>query len=301
MNVLYYHVDAFASQVFRGNSAGVCLLPQWPSDDQLLDMAREHHLAETVFISSFDGSIHVRWFTPELEMDLCGHATLAAGHVLMSEPSALSWLRERVKTDATEVCLNSRSGALTVHKMGEGKYRLDFPERPAASILNWRANEEICYAVKSLGAEPHEVWRARDLVCVYNDPLRVISMTPDPQIMSQINLGTGGVIITALGSGSGIIDQEGREPDFISRFFTPQAELFEDDVTGSAHCTLAPFWGKYLERNTLTAYQASPRGGWLGLRLHDRDDLSGPKANRVWINGSAVTYLEGRIRLRTDI
>ncbi|MEE2645529.1 MAG: PhzF family phenazine biosynthesis protein [Myxococcota bacterium] len=295
MKLPYFHVDAFATQAFQGNAAGVCLLPRWPADAQLLAMAQEHHLAETAFVSLQNGTLQLRWFTPELEMDLCGHATLAAAHVLLTEPQAVEWLAEGGVILADQVTLMSQSGPLMVRSSG-GRYILDFPDRSPSPVPIWRDDPVIRQAVRALGAEPIEVWRARDLLCLFESPEQVFSMRPDPALMRKIDLGTGGVIVTSDGQGLAFRDHQKRSPHFISRFFTPQAELFEDDVTGSAHCSLGPFWGDRLAKSELIAFQASSRGGWLELSLHRPNKESGPDEERVWIGGHAVTYFSGKIR-----
>ena len=177
MDVIYFQVDAFANQVFKGNAAGVCLLASWPSDRVLLSMAAEHHLAETAFVAIDQGAIHLRWFTPELEMDLCGHATLAAAHVLFSEQRAIKWLGEHKIYAVEEVVFHSQSGALKVKCDGHHRYTLDFPETSSTGV-GLAKYQDVSLAVTALGVAPREVWRSRDLLCLYDDPHHILALDP---------------------------------------------------------------------------------------------------------------------------
>ena len=263
MELELYHVDAFTSRVFSGNPACVVLLETWLSDDILLAMAREHAVAETAYILHMGaGRYRLRWFTPDLEMDLCGHATLASGHVIFNH----------VEPDLGEVQFETISGTLTVSRLPQGGYAMILPKRaPSPAILP----DEIEAA---LNTAPVEVLKARDFMLVYRQEDDIRSLQVNRQIFDRINLGTGGVIVTAPGD----------EVDFVSRFFTPQATILEDPVTGSAHCTSAPFWAEKLGKTQLRARQLSQRGGELNCEILREE---------VRISGHAVTYSTSRILL----
>lgn len=264
MQLPIYQVDAFANAIFRGNPAAIVPLAAWLPDSLLQDIAAENNLAETAYYVPDGEDYHIRWFTPELEMDLCGHATLAAAHVL--------W--EHYGFAGEALTFRSASGPLRVSKNGPW-LTLDFPSRPpqpAAAPLGLLA---------AIGGKPVQVLNARDFVLVYDSPAEVLALNPDPAALQHFDLGTGGIIATAAGDGS-----EG--VDFVSRFFTPGASVFEDPVTGSAHCSLIPYWAAQLGKTELTARQVSPRGGELRCRL---------RGERVDISGRAITYLQGHIQL----
>jgi predicted PhzF superfamily epimerase YddE/YHI9 len=249
----YYHVDAFTSRAFGGNPAGVCPLEQWLPDGILQAMAREHQLAETAFfVSERPGRYRLRWFTPEIEMDLCGHATLATAHVL--------WNHLDLRDDQIE--FETLSGTLRVTREKD-LLALDFPSRPpkVAEKPSWLSGTALFL-------------QARDAMIVFDTEEAVRAFCPDFKLLAQLD-GLG-VIITAPGS----------EVDFVSRFFAPKAGVPEDPVTGSAHCTLIPYWAERLGKQRLHARQLSPRGGELFCAHH---------GERVSIAGHAVTYLEGRI------
>lgn len=259
MKLPIYQVDAFTDRLFAGNPAAVCLLEQWLPNEQMLKIAQENNLAETAFCLQQEDTFFIKWFTPEIEMDLCGHATLATAHVLFQYyHSELDVLR-----------FQSNSGELTVRREG-AFYQLDFPSRdPKPAVL-----PDVI--LKGIGLVPQEVLKARDYVLVYDTQEQIESIQPDVALLNTINIDPGGIIVTA----------PGKEVDFVSRFFTPQASIFEDPVTGSAHCSLIPFWSKRLEKTTLIAHQISSRGGV--LQVED-------KGERVGIGGKAITYLKGTI------
>lgn len=257
MQIPIYQVDAFTNRLFGGNPAAVCLLDHWLEDSILQSIAMENNLAETVFIKKVGTGYGIRWFTPEIEMDLCGHATLAAAHILFTE----------FENSSDEIVFDSNSGTLKVSQ-NEGMYSMDFPARkPLPSTL-----PEII--LQGIGKPPTEVFKSRDHVLVYKTVHEVKSIRPNRAILDQINLDPGGIIVTA----------KGDTVDFVSRFFTPQASIFEDPVTGSAHCSLIPFWAERLGKNKLTALQISPREGTLFCEN---------KGDRVIISGEAVTFLKG--------
>lgn len=259
MKLSLYQIDAFTDEIFRGNSACVVPLESWLPDETLLKIARENAVAETAFyIDSYSG-IQLRWFTPEFEMDLCGHATLATAHCLISI----------LNDERKDLIFETKSGKLKV-TFRDDLYFLDFPSRmPTVSEL-----PDIIF--QSLNIQPKEVLKARDYVLVYDSEEDVKNIKIDRQLFDQINLDPGGVVVTA----------KGIKSDFVSRFFTPQASILEDPVTGSAHCSLIPFWSKRLGKNNLLAIQLSEREGKLICENHD---------DRVIIAGRARTYLAGHI------
>ena len=261
MKIPIYQVDAFSNQLFTGNPAAVCLLNDWLDDETLLNIAKENNLAETAFCIPQNDRYAIRWFTPEIEVDLCGHATLATAHVLFRE----------IGNDQERILFTSMSGELIVTKKDK-LYSMDFPSRmPLGTSLPEVIRE-------GLGKAPKETYKARDYVLVYDSEEEVKNIVPKIEILNTINLDPGGIIVTA----------KGDEADFVSRFFTPLASLFEDPVTGSAHCSLIPFWAKRLGKEKMLAYQISERKGV--LHCEDRGD-------RVLISGEAITYLRGTIQI----
>jgi PhzF family phenazine biosynthesis protein len=257
-----YQVDAFTSQPFAGNPAAVCPL-QAPIPEALMqDIAAENNLAETAFFHPQGDGFSLRWFTPTVEVDLCGHATLASAFVLMTELEPLR----------TKVVFHSRSGALPVQRDGD-LFVLDFPTRPALPVVDLSA-----VVIAALGgARPIEVLRAQIIVAVYETADEVRRLVPD--MVAIARLGTP-VCVTAPGDGqpSGV--------DFVSRFFAPAHGIPEDPVTGSSFCTLAPYWTARLDRTVLRARQVSRRGGDV------RCELVG---ERVRIAGQARLVLTGTL------
>jgi len=259
MKLALYQIDAFTDKLFGGNPACVVPLADWLPDDTLLKIAKENAVAETAFFVDKGDKIHLRWFTPEIEMDLCGHATLATAHCLKS---ILNYSKDRI-------LFETLSGDLTV-SIKNDLYNLDFPSRmPIVSKL-----PEIIR--KSLNIQPKEVYKSRDYLLVYDTEQEIENIKIDRQIFDQINLDPGGVIVTA----------KGENCDFVSRFFTPQASILEDPVTGSAHCSLIPFWSLRLKKDELKAIQISNRIG----KLHCQH-----KKDRVIISGNAKTYFMGHL------
>jgi len=269
MKLPIYQIDAFAGAVFAGNPAAVCPLERWLPEATMQSIAAENNLAETAFfVPRADGAspgsgggrdYDLRWFTPEAEVDLCGHATLASGHVVFTtlEPGRES------------VTFHSKSGPLTVRREGD-LLAMDFPSRPAV-----RSDPPPGLA-EALGGSPLEVWKARDLMAVYDNEHAVRGLSPSFDRIRALDL--FGVIATA----------PGREVDFVSRFFAPLMGIPEDPVTGSAHCTLVPYWAKRLGKSRLKARQVSMRGG---------DLLCEDRGERVSIAGRAIRYLEGTIEV----
>lgn len=259
MKLAIYQIDAFTDHVFGGNPACVIPLEDWLPDDLLLKIAAENAVAETAFFVQSKDQIHLRWFTPDIEMDLCGHATLATAYVL----------RVHLNHPHNEIRFKTLSGNLSVINEGDS-FQLDFPSR----VADYTAlPAEISDA---LSIQPKEVLKARDYVLLYDSEEDVRSIKIDRHIFDQINLGNGGVVVTA----------KGKNVDFVSRFFTPQATILEDPVTGSSHCTLIPYWKNRLMKSSMTAAQLSKRTGI--LYCEDRDD-------RVLISGKAKTYMVGSV------
>jgi len=261
MKLQCYQVDAFTNQVFGGNSAVVCPLTKWLEDALLQKIAFENAVAETAFIVPKNERFEIRWFTPDFEMDLCGHATLATAHVISKHLDYPNNLIE----------FESKSGLLTV-EIADPLIHLNFPSRKP--VL---ATAPECLS-EAMSIQPLEILKARDYLFVYESEDQIKNLKINTNVFNRVNLDPGGVVVTA----------EGEHVDFVSRFFTPQSTILEDPVTGSAHCTLIPFWAEKLNKNSLSAMQLSSRVGHLKCEL---------KADRVKISGEAVTYMIGEIRL----
>ncbi len=260
MKLPLYQVDAFASRVFAGNPAAVVPLETWLPDATLQGIATENNLSETAFLVGSEGRYRIRWMTPESEVDLCGHATLASAWVVFNV----------LEPGRREVTFASNSGALAVAAEGE-RLALDFPSRPAEP-----ADEGLDAVAEALGHRPERLLAARDYLAVFADADDVAHLNPD---MARVRaLDRMAVIATAPGRGC----------DFVSRFFAPRVGVPEDPVTGSAHCTLVPYWAERLGRSSLHARQTSRRGG--ELWCEDR-------GARVSIGGHAALYLSGTIEL----
>ncbi len=263
MKIRLYQVDAFATRPFEGNPAAVCPLESWLDDALLQAIAEENNLSETAFFVPAKEGFHLRWFTPVSEVDLCGHATLASAHVLFAHRGHRG----------PAITFETRSGALTV-KSKAGLLEMDFPARAPSPCA---ASETL---VRALGQPPLEVLAADDYVAVFDSEATVRAIAPDFSLLGA--LGLRGVIITAPGT----------DVDFVSRFFAPKLGISEDPVTGSAHCTLAPYWAGRLGKRVLSARQVSKRGGRVACALKDE---------RVLLSGSAVTFMEADITLATDL
>ena len=248
-----YRINAFNSDNLLGNPACVIPLESWLSDDKLLKIAKINNVSETAFFTKNKSKFHLRWFTPDIEMDLCGHATLATAHCLSYH----------LNLNSNKLFFDSKSGELSVKIVNE-LYQLDFPKRePVECILP----KEI---YNSLNIKPDKVLKSRDYLLVYNNIEDVINIKIDREIFDKINIDPGGVILTS----------KGKDCDFISRFFTPQSTYFEDPVTGSSHCSLIPYWSSVLEKNEMIAKQLSKEGGQLICKNLD---------DRVLILGKAKT------------
>ncbi|MCY3568792.1 MAG: PhzF family phenazine biosynthesis protein [Chloroflexi bacterium] len=260
MRLPIYQLDAFTDRAFGGNPAAVCLLDDWLDDATLQAIALENNLSETAFLVAGDnGDYELRWFTPTLEIDLCGHATLASAWLIL----------HRLTPDRAEVGFATRSGRLTVRRSDSG-LRMDFPADPPASIRMPHGLEAV------LGVMPEAVLMGRYCMAVLATEAEVRAMAPDLDGIGELT--AGHLIVTA----------KGAQVDFVSRFFAPGSGIAEDPVTGSAHCILAPYWAKRLGKRSLTARQVSARGGELRCTLD---------GDRVGLTGSCTFYMEGWIEI----
>ena len=260
MNIPIYQVDAFTSEVFKGNPAAICPLDTWLSDDVLQNIAAENNLSETAFFIKEETHYDLRWFTPGVEIDLCGHATLASAYIIFTH----------LDQSLNEVIFFTKSGLLKVVK--EDEYlAMFFPSRPPGPC---HIHDKL---ILGLGANPNEVLRSdRDYMVVYNSQQEIEKLSPCMTDIEQVD--AFGVIVTA----------PGETLDFVSRFFAPGAGIPEDPVTGSSHCTLIPYWSEKLNKKKLHAQQLSGRGGEL---------LCEDKGSEVKTAGKAVCNMEGRVFL----
>jgi len=261
--IAFLQIDAFADAPFKGNPAAVCPLDEWLPDDVLQAIARENNLSETAFFvpagEDDDTDFYLRWFTPEVEVDLCGHATLASGHAILSN------LRGRGEA----VRFSSQSGMLIVTR-DEDKLSMDFPARPP------RPAEPPAGLAEALGAAPKEYLSGgRDWLLVYDDADTISALKPDFTALGR-DFGAHNFIVTA----------PGEDSDFVSRYFAPAYGIDEDPVTGSAHCVSGPFWAERLGKRQLFARQLSQRGGELWLTVEE---------NRVHIAGYCVEVIAGEM------
>lgn len=259
MKIPLYQIDAFTSKVFSGNPAAVCPLQEWLDDKTMQAIAAENHLSETAFFVRQNDHYALRWFAPMVEVNLCGHATLASAFVIFNY----------LETHTSRVLFHTRSGPLTVDRERE-LMAMDFPARRAEPC----ATPELL--VRALGKQPKQVYRSRDYMAVFEAEAEIRSLVPDMNLLSLLD-GLG-VIVTA----------KGDQVDFVSRFFAPKVGVPEDPVTGSAHCTLIPYWAERLGKQKLHALQLSARGG--ELFCENLDD-------RVKIAGRAVRFFEGYLYL----
>lgn len=255
-----YQIDTFTAKLFGGNPAAVCPLEKWPADDVLQKIANENNLAETAFYVKEKAGFHIRWFTPTVEVDLCGHATLASAYVLF----------EHEGYNQNEVSFQSRSGELLVRK------DLDF------LTLNFPTDKLKEVSVSSMIIDafrvaPVKAFRGKtDYMLIYENEDQVKQLNPDFRLVEKLD--GRGVIVTS----------KGKTVDFVSRFFAPQSGINEDPVTGSAHTSLAPYWSKELNKTDLTAMQLSSRQGFLKCQF---------LGERTEISGQACTYMVGEIHI----
>ncbi len=259
MNIPLYQIDTFTGELFKGNPAAVCLLDHWLEDSLLQAIAQENNLSETAFIVAENEDFAIRWFTPVAEVDLCGHATLAAAFVIM----------DILKRPDPQIVFSSKSGKLAVIRNKEF-LTLDFPLQPVEACEAPRA------LLEGLGKTPLEVFAAVDYMAVYGSEKEIVDLQPDQNTLKKLD--RRGVIVTA----------PGNDADFVCRFFAPKYGIAEDPVTGSAYCELMPYWSNKLQNNRLSSHQLSKRGGELFCSIRD---------DRVLISGKAVKYMEGQISL----
>ena len=257
MRVPIFQIDAFTSRRFAGNPAAAMVFPEFPDDAAMQAIAAENNLAETAFLVASGDGYRLRWFTPLVEVPLCGHATLASAAVVM----------ERLQPGRVEVVFDTASGPLPVRRNTDG-YVLNFPTRPSEST------DEPEGLAEALGAKPRAVYVNQfNHMAIFDDAATVRRLAPDMPAVAR--LGRPGVIVTAPGD-------EGY--DFVSRYFAPAKGIPEDPVTGAAHCMLAPYWAQRLGKSEFRAFQASKRGGEVNCRL---------VGDRVDLEGGCVFYLEG--------
>jgi PhzF family phenazine biosynthesis protein len=260
MNINIYQVDAFTDKLFSGNPAAVCLLEHWLDDEILQNIAMENNLAETAFYINKQDHFEIRWFTPTIEVDLCGHATLATAHVLINHEG---FTEDKIRF------ISPRSGVLNVFNQGE-YLTLDFPADVYKQV---QVTEKIQagFNIKVLEAYLGKT----DYMLVFKDEHQIRKLEVDLNLLAKLEKSRG-IIVTAPGINS----------DFVSRFFAPQSGINEDPVTGSAHTTLTPYWSDKFDKQELTAYQLSQRGGYLKCKN---------MGERVEISGKARTYMIGEI------
>lgn len=264
MRIDYHVVNAFTREAFGGNPAGVCPLDEWLPDSLMQRIAAENGLSETAFLVGEGASYDLRWFTPAVEVKLCGHATLATSHVLMAHRGVT----------ARRLEFSTKSGTLTVTRDADtGRYALDLPAQPAPP------GDAPAGLAAALGVEPVETFATDDLLVVVDSADRLRGLAPDMKALAALD--ARGVIVTAPPGA-------GDDCDFVSRFFAPAVGIDEDPVTGSAHCKLLPYWAARLGRAKLHARQISARGGELFCEL---------RGDRVSVAGHAVDYLRGEIEL----
>lgn len=261
MKLPIYQVDAFTSRLFAGNPAAIVPLDEWLEDARLQAIATENNLSETAFFVPAGGRYQLRWFTPAVEVDLCGHATLASAYIIF----------RFLLPGADQVAFDTKSGALVVTKSGD-VLTMDFPSRSAGEC---NPHPDLTAA---LGMEPREILAARDYLVVYDTEEQVRALRPEMAMLSIVD--RFAVIVTAPSSNP--------RTDFVSRFFAPAQGIPEDPVTGSAHCTLVPYWAQRLGKSKLNAVQVSHRGGEIFCEF---------AGDRVFLSGKAVLYLEGQIHV----
>ena len=260
MKIPIFQVDAFASEIFKGNPAAVCPLKKWLPDDIMQKIAMENNLSETAFFIEYKEAFHIRWFTPKAELDLAGHPTLATAHVIMKEN----------KINSNKITFKTKINDTLNVSFKDNLYLMDFPSRPPKQI------NEINLIAGALGKKPVNILAHRDVVAIYDNEEVIRSIYPDMEKLKKLNYPA--VIVTAPGNNS----------DFVSRNFAPKLGIPEDPVTGSAHCELIPYWSKKLNKKEMIAYQLSERGG----KIYCID-----KNERVSIGGEAITFFRGEIEL----
>lgn len=262
MTIPVYQADAFTDKVFRGNPAAICPLRQWLPEEMMQQIAMENNLAETAFIVPEGEDYHIRWFTPAVEVALCGHATLASAHVYYDQ---LGYNRKTIR-------FNSKSGWLTVERKAPGHYTLDFP-----ADLPARESGPVPGLFEGLGLAPRALWKGKfDYLVELDNEEAVAALRPDFRLLSAVP--SRGVLVTA----------RGNQADFVSRCFFPQSGIDEDPVTGSAHCLLTAYWKEQTGKTSFKAIQLSARKGWLDCSI---------EGDRVLMSGQAALFLKGEIYL----
>lgn len=254
-----YHIDAFTTHLFAGNPAAVCLLTEWLADDILLKIAQENNLAETAFIVPTTEGYHLRWFSPQTEMVLCGHATLATAFVIF----------HFLKPQLTEIQFQTLSGVLTVTRQGE-LLTMDFP------VVEYSPCLMPDYIIAGLNVKPVGFYRSQKYLAVLENETQIRNISLNLSAFSEMDL--AGLVVTA--------KSDDEHYDFVSRYFTPKIPRIEDAVTGATHCALAPYWGEQLNKTKLLAKQLSARGGEMRCEL---------RGDRVFLLGHAVLYMKGDI------
>jgi len=273
MDLTLYQIDAFTDEVFKGNPAAIIPLEKWISEQALQSIAMENNLAETAYFLPHEngkaGHYHLRWFTPEAEVDLCGHATLASAYVLY----------EYLGESSEELSFHTRSGELKVQRSDDGRLSMDFPALLSEEVT---ADPALVDAFsKAIGQPIEKAYTSLEyLLCVLSTEEQVRALSYSGLISDTLrNTSYWGLIVTAPGDADS-------EFDCVSRFFAPEKGVPEDPVTGSAHCRIAPYWAERLGKDDLVAYQASPRGGTLHCQM---------KGTRVILSGRAAPFLKGTI------
>ena len=260
MKIPIFQVDAFASEIFKGNPAAVCPLQDWLPDQTMQNIAMENNLSETAFFIQDGEEYHIRWFTPKAELDLAGHPTLASAHILINE----------YKANKSSLIFKTKIGDTLNVSINEDFYLMNFPSRPPKVVNN------IGNLFEALGKNPVELLAHRDLIAVFENQEDILSINPDLEKLKKLNFPS--VVVTATGDNS----------DFVSRNFAPKLGIPEDPVTGSSHCELIPYWSRKLDKKEMIAFQISERGG----KIHCTDNN-----DRVLIGGEAVTFFRGEIDL----
>ena len=260
MKIPIYQVDAFTSELFKGNPAAVCPLKEWLPDQIMQNIAMENNLSETAFFIEENNFFHIRWFTPKAELDLAGHPTLATAHILVNE----------FKKENNTFIFKTKIGDTLKVTINDNIYLMDFPSRPPEFV------DDNNLLHDALGIKPIELLAHRDLIAVFENQNMIKSINPDLEKLKKLNYPS--VVITAKGDDS----------DFVSRNFAPKLGIPEDPVTGSSHCELIPYWSRKLNQKEMVALQISERGG--KIICTDMND-------RVLIGGEAITFFKGEIEL----
>lgn len=260
-NIRQYIVDAFTEHIFGGNPAAVCVLQEWLPDELMMRIARENNLSETAFIVKGNQAYHLRWFTPGGEIDLCGHATLASAFVLMNfyDPKQ------------EKMIFHTMSGSIAVNRRGD-LYEMKFPAYKLTGLAVTDQMED------AIGVRPQEAWMGRDLLCVFNNEAIIHSIKPDLEKVKELD----GLLLH--------ITAPAKNVDCVSRSFAPKLCVAEDPVCGSGHCHIVPYWAQQLEKDEITAFQASERGGMLYCRK---------KEDHVYLSGKAVLFSIAELCLET--